>query len=85
MAYVIIYDRGYGGYSYNEFNSFDELLENYALQEPSDIAEIYEIKRDVSRVELEHAITQRKTARDAAIATARAKLTPEECELLGIV
>ena len=80
-------DSDYGG-SYEDtmtYDTFDELAEAaYKFYRSGDFLDAYEIKREVFWTEISQYRADRENARKRAIEVARAKLTVEELELLGI-
>jgi len=67
------------------YTTYDQLAEAAIKANKNDsFLEAYEIKREVRLNELTEYVTERAEARERAVQSARAKLTAEEFELLGI-
>jgi hypothetical protein len=81
--FLVVFDHGYDGYTTSTFDTMEEFAED-AIHPTTDIDEIYEIKRVVTFEDVKEYATTRKLAKEQARQNAIAKLTPEDCELLGI-
>ena len=84
MTYVIVFDHGYEGYSIDECETYDEMVERCFDSSHNDVHEVYEISRTVPYEELQKYKSDRAARKAEVVKTALAKLTPEEIELLGI-
>lgn len=84
MTFVIVFDHGYEGYSIDECETYDEMVERCSDSPHNDIREVYEIYRAIPYEEIQQYKSDRALRKAKAVAVAKAKLTQEEIELLGI-